>query len=322
MANVQSYTKADIRDVIREHERELKTYKNKVNLALSYLNYGYGVQGTQNIIDKFNSRAKEVMQDKKLQKQTNLMCEWDIYCPVELIGKQEKEFFDTFWNFCKERYGSENVISGKVHMDETTPHMHLDLIPVCKSRKTGRETVSSASLLTRTELQTFHKDFDRVCQSVFGVKGLVNNGNTLFKGSNITSADFQALKDLAADQVNKELKAYKAYVKHKGLEEDFKNFCKPKAACPYKPVEAPKSVENDFRVHKSKKTGKQPLTASESPKNDISNDIPKANTGIKPFNYIGAYKQAKRAIQAEDILSNIKRDTQDDFSLDDNNTPV
>ncbi len=54
-----------------------------------------------------------------------------------------------------ERYGEENIISAVVHMDETNPHMHLNLIPVLDGRLCSKQLFDKQAL---RELQTvFHE---------------------------------------------------------------------------------------------------------------------------------------------------------------------
>ena len=65
-----------------------------------------------------------------------------------------------------------------VHYAETTPHAHAIIIPAVISRKTGRLTISSASMLTRAELKQFHPDLEAHMESVFGIKHMVLNGRT------------------------------------------------------------------------------------------------------------------------------------------------
>lgn len=205
MAHVESYNKASVTKILKEHERTARTYKNYVDLSRSYLNWGYGKQGTK--VSKTKSaileRCKNIMQGKQMQEQTNVMSEWVVTFPAELCkpvkylttdkktgqpiqreynkprdDAQCREFFDTVWDFVRERYGSDNVISAYVHMDETTPHIAIAFVPEATSRKTGKKTVSSASLLTRKELAEFHRDLERQMQAVFGIKGMILNGRT------------------------------------------------------------------------------------------------------------------------------------------------
>ncbi len=44
---------------------------------------------------------------------------------------------DTY-RWLKERYGEENIIGFNVHLDETTPHIHSQVIPVAEMKKRGR----------------------------------------------------------------------------------------------------------------------------------------------------------------------------------------
>lgn len=44
---------------------------------------------------------------------------------------------DTY-NWLAKKYGEENIIGFNVHLDETTPHAHVQVVPVCKVKKRGR----------------------------------------------------------------------------------------------------------------------------------------------------------------------------------------
>lgn len=72
----------------------------------------------------------------------------------KLTPEQTKEFFKESYEFLKERYGKENIISATVHMDERTPHMHFNFVPVTED---GR--LSAKSILNRTDLIKQHDDF-------------------------------------------------------------------------------------------------------------------------------------------------------------------
>ena len=79
--------------------------------------------------------------------------------------EQTKEFFRLSYEFLKERYGEENVISAYVHMDETTPHMHFLFMPVIDDKKWNekhpdkppRKKVCAKELMNKTEMSMFHR---------------------------------------------------------------------------------------------------------------------------------------------------------------------
>ena len=45
------------------------------------------------------------------------------------------EYFRRAFDFLKERVGEENIFSAVVHMDETTPHMHLCFVPLTRDKR-------------------------------------------------------------------------------------------------------------------------------------------------------------------------------------------
>ena len=56
------------------------------------------------------------------------------------------EYFTRAFTFLKERVGEENIISAVVHLDETTPHMHLCFVPLTKdNRLSAKEILGNVS---------------------------------------------------------------------------------------------------------------------------------------------------------------------------------
>lgn len=229
MAAAESYKKGSVNNVIHEHDRTAKNLKNDVVKQRSHLNYGYGLgdknanSSAHDFVMKMNERVSEIMQGQKLQDQTHVLGEWVITYPVsecdtaeEDLGQvdkkgrhimhryhvakdpeQMKAFFDECWNFVRERYGADNVLGAWVHMDETTPQMHIDFVPETESRKTHRRTVSSASLLSLYEKINFQKDLEKDMEMKFHKKGLILNGKGKGNKSPQELREEQARKDSA-----------------------------------------------------------------------------------------------------------------------------
>ncbi len=61
----------------------------------------------------------------------------------EKIGQEEnKRYFETAYKFVAgyQNLGEEFIVSAKVHMDETSPHIHLVFVPVVHTNdKNGNE---------------------------------------------------------------------------------------------------------------------------------------------------------------------------------------
>lgn len=183
MAHLESYTRKDMTKITKEAYREHKNqsaYKNNVDLSKSHLNYSMMGLDRKGFLERLDARCIAVMQGKRMQTQTKVIGSWVHTCPEELRGNPvtEKAFFKECYEFAKTRYGEENVIDAVVHYDEGSPHMTVYVCPGCKSRKTGKQTISSASMFTRTDLQRFHPALDKALEKRFGQSGLALNGRT------------------------------------------------------------------------------------------------------------------------------------------------
>lgn len=182
MAHLDKFTRTDSRGVLKEAYRELRKYKNNVDTSLSMNNYSMeGIKSSKEALKRIDARCTEVMNGRKMQKQTNVIVSCAYTLPEYFYDKpadEQRKCFDAVYRFIQDRYGKENVIDGVVHNDETTPHMTVYTVPVTTSRKTGNITVSSASLCTQKEFNTFHKDLESYMEKEFGVKGLALNGRT------------------------------------------------------------------------------------------------------------------------------------------------
>jgi len=92
-----------------------------------------------------------------------------------------KQFMQKSYDFVCQRYGKDNVMGGFVHMDETTPHITVLVVPEAVSRKNHKKTVSSASLFTRKELLKFHPEYQEYLDEHMpegAPRCLVTNGRT------------------------------------------------------------------------------------------------------------------------------------------------
>ncbi len=181
MAHLDKYTRKDLRKVLRETYREYEDptrYENDVNPALTHLNYSArGYKSSYEFMRAFDDRVADIIDtrmDGQPPKQEPKFGSWVITCPEELRGdpEMERKFFDAFFHFVDERYEG-GCVDMVVHNDETHPHCTAYVIPLCRSRKTGKWTISAATVFQRSELQTFHRDFNSICEKIFGIPNLV-----------------------------------------------------------------------------------------------------------------------------------------------------
>ena len=81
-----------------------------------------------------------------------------------ITAEQQKQFFADRTEFFSKRYGKENVVSAVVHLDESTPHLHLNLMPVTDGR------LCAKVLFDRTALRDLQTDFYEVVGKKYGLK--------------------------------------------------------------------------------------------------------------------------------------------------------
>ena len=113
---------------------------------------------------------------------------------------EQYNFFSDCYNFFAERYGEENIIAAVVHNDETTPHMHLNLIPVTKD---GR--LCSKQLFDKPQLQQLQTDFYESVGKHWGLQ----RGKEGSQKKHLSTAEYKAKKIIEqADAIREENQVY------------------------------------------------------------------------------------------------------------------
>ena len=81
----------------------------------------------------------------RIIKTTNIACEFIITSDKDFfdnIGEEEtKRFFQTAYNFVAnyKNLGEKYILSAKIHLDESTPHMHVVFVSVIFIQKINKE---------------------------------------------------------------------------------------------------------------------------------------------------------------------------------------
>lgn len=165
-----------------ERKKNIKFKNQDIDKTRSYLNYNLAPNRNLSQREILNNRLSEVKVLKR--NDINVTCNWVITLPKTIKENSEEErlFFKEIYNFLKNRYGEKNVISSYVHKDEITPHMHFCFIPVVIDKKKNIEKVSAFELITKKELNSFHKELNNYMTKIFNrdigiLNGATANGN-------------------------------------------------------------------------------------------------------------------------------------------------
>lgn len=111
-------------------------------------------QVIQQRIESLNLKRKP-RKDATVMVQVMLTSDNDFF--KEMTKTQQLDFFEKSFMFIQDKYGKENVISATIHFDETTPHMHVNFVPVTKDNRLSARDLFSPKLLR--ELQTEYNDY-------------------------------------------------------------------------------------------------------------------------------------------------------------------
>lgn len=153
---MEKYQRTDITGVERENERD-ENYKGQnpqIDSTETEYNY-HTVKRNESYVEYINQRIEKLNLSTKVRKDAVLMASFVIGSDREFFKRldwgEDIEFFKDCTEYFAKHYGLENIISAVVHVDETTPHLHLNLIPITNGRLCCKDLFNRKAL---QELQT------------------------------------------------------------------------------------------------------------------------------------------------------------------------
>ena len=188
VAHMGRMKKGNMSGIEGHNKRLFKNHSNKdIDTSKSYLNYDL-VTCSGSYLDAYQAEMDKHYTGKKAPRKDAVLCnEWIFSASSEFFESvsqdEEKRFFKSCLEFMQERYG--HVIYATVHKDETTPHMHLGMIPITSD---GR--LSNKSIFTRTELKRLHTAlYEHLTQDGFALDKPQPNDK-----QHLSVMDFKAMK--------------------------------------------------------------------------------------------------------------------------------
>ena len=176
--NTQKNKLSDVKGKEKEQNREGKIRNDDIDLDKTKFNFDF-VSDSLNLYQRVKKRIDDVRDVSRIQKNSVVM-----YSNVITINKdthkvwgdsKSKEYFkEVYQYFCNE-FGKENVVSAKVHLDETTPHMHLHFVPISKEGK-----LQARKVMTPSRINSIHTNAPKYLQS---------KGFDVVRGKGITHKD-------------------------------------------------------------------------------------------------------------------------------------
>lgn len=168
VAHVQKLKSSDLRGLQIHNQRESeRTYQNNPDMDRSrtHENYDLAAAGDVNYNRAVKARIAEGRtSDTAVRKDAVVAVSFLVSSDREFFNalspERQREFFQSAVDYVAEKIGRENIISAKVHLDETTPHIHITTVPI-----TADGRLSAKDLINRKTLRDLQEELPRKLQA-------------------------------------------------------------------------------------------------------------------------------------------------------------
>lgn len=201
VARMEKMKVGNLGGAYRHNERIFKNHSNKdIDPNRSHLNYELtdrdrSVSYERQIKDYVNENK---ISNRAIRKDAVLCDEWIITSDKSFFEKlsegETREFFETAKNYFAENYGEDNIAYASVHLDESTPHMHMGVVPM----KDGK--LSSKAMFDREELKSIQDKLPKYMNE-HGFE--VERGELNSEKKHKTVAEFK--QEMAGKEIEKQL---------------------------------------------------------------------------------------------------------------------
>ena len=201
---MEKYHKQDVAPIEKENERD-ENYESdnpQIDSERTRNNYRFTPYFGKTYTEFINGRIKELglspRKDAVVMNSFVLGSDKTFFDGLTKV--EQYNFFSDCYKFFAERYGEENIIVAVVHNDETTPHMHLNLMPVTKD---GR--LCSKQLFDKPQLQQLQTNFYETVGKRWGLQ----RGKEGSQKKHLSTAEFKAKKIIEqAEAIREESQVY------------------------------------------------------------------------------------------------------------------
>lgn len=216
VARMQKMKAGNLGGAYRHNERIFENHANKdIDTGRSHLNYELtdrerSVSYEKQIKDYVNENK---ISQRAIRKDAVLCDEWIITSDKAFFEKlspgETRSFFEAAKDYFAENYGEQNIAYASVHMDESTPHMHLGIVPMQDGK------LSSKAMFDREELKKIQDELPQYMKE----QGFeLERGARNSEAKHLTVAEFK--KDLATTELQQELDRLNEVLKEKYEELD------------------------------------------------------------------------------------------------------
>ncbi len=253
VARMQKMKSGNLVGIGNHNQRKTENHTNKeIDPSLSKLNYDL-VNRTENYkrdIEKFINENKSTK--RAVRKDAVLINEWIISSDSkffkDLTQQETKNFFASAKDYFAENFGEENIRYAIVHLDESTPHMHMGIVPFDKDNK-----LSAKRVFNREALRNVQENLPKHLQE----QGFeIERGLEGSDRKNLTVPEFKEMKQEQKEierEIERKKDELKSYFKDRKMKSSIDNI---KLEKEFKEVKIPSGEK--FLGHEFTKTVKKP----------------------------------------------------------------
>lgn len=269
VARMQKMKSGNLVGIGNHNQRKTENHTNKeIDPSLSKLNYDL-VGITENYkrdIEKFINENKST--PRSIRKDAVLINEWIISSDrdffKDLSQEETKNFFSSAKDYFAENFGEENIRYAIVHLDESTPHMHMGIVPFDKDNK-----LSAKRVFNREALRNIQEELPKHLQE----KGFdIERGLEGSDRKNLTVPEFKEMKREQKEierEIERKKDELKSYLKDRKMKSSIDNINPKKEFKEVKVPSGEKFLGHEFTKTVKKSTGN--LIISEKDYNMIQN---------------------------------------------------
>ena len=226
------YKSGNVFGLQKHNQRENENYSNiDIDKARTPLNYDLVNQGNINYLKRVKSiieanRASE----RAIRKDATVYCECIISSDSDffenLTEDKQKEFFKSSLDYLKSKIGEEFIVSANVHLDETTPHMHVGFVPIIENSLSAKKLIDRKFLMeVQDQLPAYLKNLGFDIQR--GIKGSKRkNKDTKELKKELDREDENKYKDINAIESKKTFLGQNRAISEGDYEKILLNFTK------------------------------------------------------------------------------------------------
>lgn len=149
----------------REHEP-----KTNPDVDMSCSEDNYDLVSCDNYKRTIKEKISSLVESSRaVRKDAVVVCNFIVTSDNETMdalgADRQREFFQDSVKWFSDRYGADRVLNATVHMDETTPHLHIGVMPITQD---GR--LSAKAIFTKTEMKAIQTEFARDVGEKYGLE--------------------------------------------------------------------------------------------------------------------------------------------------------